>query len=134
MDKNKTRQGALERVRRVIARINNTKNAWLFTPEMGVDVAINQPGQDDPAPGILDRSLADPRGDRKAGTHGDDPPIQDQDVRHPPVFRIEDVPPAYQRPAHIHLSAMRLRFHTDKNRFFRRHFVAEICVICVICG
>ena len=30
------------RVRRVIARINNPKNAWLFTPEMGVDVAINQ--------------------------------------------------------------------------------------------
>jgi trk system potassium uptake protein TrkA len=30
------------RVRRVIARVNNPKNAWLFTPEMGVDVAINQ--------------------------------------------------------------------------------------------
>ncbi|MEW6568187.1 MAG: TrkA family potassium uptake protein [Chloroflexota bacterium] len=29
-------------VPRVIARINNPKNAWLFTPEMGVDVAINQ--------------------------------------------------------------------------------------------
>ncbi len=29
-------------VQRVIARINNPKNAWLFTPEMGVDVAINQ--------------------------------------------------------------------------------------------
>jgi trk system potassium uptake protein TrkA len=29
-------------VRRIIARINNPKNAWLFTPEMGVDVAINQ--------------------------------------------------------------------------------------------
>jgi trk system potassium uptake protein len=29
-------------VPRVIARINNSKNAWLFTPEMGVDVAINQ--------------------------------------------------------------------------------------------
>lgn len=29
-------------VRRVIARVNNPKNAWLFTPEMGVDVAINQ--------------------------------------------------------------------------------------------
>jgi trk/ktr system potassium uptake protein len=29
-------------VRRVIARINNPKNAWLFTPDMGVDVAINQ--------------------------------------------------------------------------------------------
>jgi trk system potassium uptake protein len=27
---------------RVIARINNSKNAWLFTPEMGVDVALNQ--------------------------------------------------------------------------------------------
>ena len=30
------------RIRRVIARVNNPKNAWLFTPEMGVDVAINQ--------------------------------------------------------------------------------------------
>ena len=30
------------RVRRVIARVNNPKNAWLFTPDMGVDVAINQ--------------------------------------------------------------------------------------------
>jgi trk system potassium uptake protein TrkA len=30
------------RVPRVIARINNPKNAWLFTPEMGVDVALNQ--------------------------------------------------------------------------------------------
>jgi len=29
-------------VRRIIARVNNPKNAWLFTPEMGVDVAINQ--------------------------------------------------------------------------------------------
>ncbi len=29
-------------VSRVIARINNSKNAWLFTPEMGVDVALNQ--------------------------------------------------------------------------------------------
>ena len=29
-------------VGRVIAKINNPKNAWLFTPEMGVDVAINQ--------------------------------------------------------------------------------------------
>ena len=29
-------------VRRVIARINNSKNAWLFTPEMGVDVSLNQ--------------------------------------------------------------------------------------------
>ncbi len=29
-------------VRRVIARVNNPKNAWLFTPEMGVDVAIDQ--------------------------------------------------------------------------------------------
>jgi trk system potassium uptake protein TrkA len=30
------------RIRRVIARVNNPKNAWLFTAEMGVDVAINQ--------------------------------------------------------------------------------------------
>ena len=30
------------RVPRVIARVNNPKNAWLFTKEMGVDVAINQ--------------------------------------------------------------------------------------------
>lgn len=29
-------------VSRVIARINNSKNAWLFTPDMGVDVALNQ--------------------------------------------------------------------------------------------
>ncbi len=29
-------------VKRVIARINNSKNAWLFTAEMGVDVALNQ--------------------------------------------------------------------------------------------
>ena len=29
-------------VRRVIARVNNPKNAWLYTPEMGVDVALNQ--------------------------------------------------------------------------------------------
>jgi len=29
-------------VPRVIARINNPKNAWMFTPEMGVDVALNQ--------------------------------------------------------------------------------------------
>jgi trk system potassium uptake protein TrkA len=29
-------------VGRVIARINNPKNAWLFTPEMGVDVYLNQ--------------------------------------------------------------------------------------------
>lgn len=29
-------------VPRVIARVNNSKNAWLFTAEMGVDVAINQ--------------------------------------------------------------------------------------------
>ncbi len=29
-------------VPRIIARINNPKNAWLFTREMGVDVAINQ--------------------------------------------------------------------------------------------
>lgn len=27
---------------RVIARVNNPKNAWLYTPEMGVDVALNQ--------------------------------------------------------------------------------------------
>ena len=27
---------------RIIARINHPKNAWLFTKEMGVDVAINQ--------------------------------------------------------------------------------------------
>ncbi len=29
-------------VKRVIARLNNSKNAWLFTPEMGVDVSLNQ--------------------------------------------------------------------------------------------
>lgn len=29
-------------VKRIIARINNSKNAWLFTPDMGVDVSLNQ--------------------------------------------------------------------------------------------
>lgn len=29
-------------VRRVIARVNDPKNLWLFTPKMGVDVALNQ--------------------------------------------------------------------------------------------
>ena len=29
-------------VPRIIARVNNPKNAWLFTGEMGVDVALNQ--------------------------------------------------------------------------------------------
>ncbi len=29
-------------VERVIMRVNNPRNAWLCTPEMGVDVAINQ--------------------------------------------------------------------------------------------
>lgn len=29
-------------VPRIIARVNNPKNAWLFTKEMGVDVALNQ--------------------------------------------------------------------------------------------
>ena len=29
-------------VRRIIARVNNPKNVWLFTPEMGVDVALSQ--------------------------------------------------------------------------------------------
>ena len=29
-------------VPRVIARVNNPKNMWLFTAEMGVDVALNQ--------------------------------------------------------------------------------------------
>ncbi len=30
------------KVPRIISRVNNPKNAWLFTPEMGVDVALNQ--------------------------------------------------------------------------------------------
>ena len=30
------------KVPRTIARVNNPKNAWLFTPAMGVDVALNQ--------------------------------------------------------------------------------------------
>ena len=30
------------KVPRVIARVNNPKNAWLYTPEMGVDVFLNQ--------------------------------------------------------------------------------------------
>ncbi len=29
-------------VPRTIARVNNPKNAWMFTPEMGVDVALDQ--------------------------------------------------------------------------------------------
>src|SRR5690606_38058512 len=29
------------RVRRVFARVNNPKNAWLFTPRMGVDVPVD---------------------------------------------------------------------------------------------
>jgi trk system potassium uptake protein TrkA len=29
-------------VPRIIARVNNPKNAWMFTPQMGVDVALNQ--------------------------------------------------------------------------------------------
>jgi trk system potassium uptake protein TrkA len=29
-------------VPRIIGRVNNPKNAWLFTPEMGVDVTLNQ--------------------------------------------------------------------------------------------
>jgi trk system potassium uptake protein TrkA len=29
-------------VPRIVARVNHPKNAWLFTPEMGVDVALNQ--------------------------------------------------------------------------------------------
>jgi len=30
------------KVPRVIARVNNPKNVWLYTPEMGADVALNQ--------------------------------------------------------------------------------------------
>jgi trk system potassium uptake protein TrkA len=30
------------KVPRIIARVNNSKNMWLFTPEMGVDVPLNQ--------------------------------------------------------------------------------------------
>ncbi len=30
------------RVPRTIARVNHPRNAWMFTPEMGVDVALNQ--------------------------------------------------------------------------------------------
>ena len=29
-------------VPRIIARVNNPRNGWLFTPEMGVDAALNQ--------------------------------------------------------------------------------------------
>jgi trk system potassium uptake protein len=29
-------------VPRTIARVNNPKNAWMFTPDMGVDIALNQ--------------------------------------------------------------------------------------------
>jgi trk system potassium uptake protein TrkA len=30
------------RVKRTIARVNNPANAWMFTPDLGVDVALNQ--------------------------------------------------------------------------------------------
>ena len=30
------------KVRRVLSRINNPRHAWLFTPDFGVDVALNQ--------------------------------------------------------------------------------------------
>jgi trk system potassium uptake protein TrkA len=30
------------KVPRIVARVNHPRNAWLFTPEMGVDVALNQ--------------------------------------------------------------------------------------------
>jgi len=30
------------KVPRIIARVNSPRNAWLFTPDMGVDVALNQ--------------------------------------------------------------------------------------------
>jgi trk system potassium uptake protein TrkA len=30
------------KVPQIISRVNNPKNAWLYTPEMGVDIAINQ--------------------------------------------------------------------------------------------
>jgi len=30
------------RVRRTVARVNNPKNEWLFTPTLGVDVAVSQ--------------------------------------------------------------------------------------------
>lgn len=30
------------KIPRTIARVNNPKNDWMFTPEMGVDVALNQ--------------------------------------------------------------------------------------------
>lgn len=29
-------------VRKAVARVNNPHNAWMFTPTMGVDVALNQ--------------------------------------------------------------------------------------------
>ena len=29
-------------VNRIVARVNNPKNAWMFTEDMGVDVALNQ--------------------------------------------------------------------------------------------
>jgi trk system potassium uptake protein TrkA len=29
------------KVRRIIARVNSSRNAWLFTPDMGVDVALD---------------------------------------------------------------------------------------------
>src|SRR5512143_2344189 len=29
-------------IRRVISRVNNPRNAWLFTPAFGVDVALDQ--------------------------------------------------------------------------------------------
>ncbi len=45
-DENNLVVGTLARleygVRRVVGRVNNPKNAWLFTPVMGIDVALNQ--------------------------------------------------------------------------------------------
>jgi trk system potassium uptake protein len=40
------------KVPRTIARVNNPKNAWLFTPDMGVDVGSEPDGY----PGRVDRS------------------------------------------------------------------------------
>ena len=36
-------------VPRVIARVNNPKNAWMFTDDMGVDAALNQAEFDRPS-------------------------------------------------------------------------------------
>lgn len=46
-------------VRRVVGRVNNPDNAWLYTPEMGVDAALDQAG-------LMARLIADELSSRDA--------------------------------------------------------------------